>query len=190
MAENTSRRLAAPVYVNDRWYTPSDDVPDDVAARITNPKAWAVDSGSAENTEQDNAPRAGARLASRVNVGGTWYGPADEVPLDVAVRITNPKAWEGGRVPDEVAAAAKRAAGTSSGTSETSGAGTGDTGGDGGGATPTPDTSGAQDSGSDPATRAAAGTGDGNDGTANAGGDTPPAPAKAARTGRGGGRAS
>lgn len=41
-----------------------------------------------------------AQLAGRVFVGGAWYGPGDDVPADVAVEITNPKAWVGGKVPD------------------------------------------------------------------------------------------
>lgn len=34
------------------------------------------------------------KLARNVQVDGTWYRPGDEVPFDVARRITNPKAWE------------------------------------------------------------------------------------------------
>lgn len=42
-------------------------------------------------------------LVRNVNVDGTWWGPAwgnaNEVPLEVAARIVNPKAWEGGMRP-------------------------------------------------------------------------------------------
>lgn len=33
------------------------------------------------------------KLATFVDVDGVWYGPDDNVPADVAKRITNPKAW-------------------------------------------------------------------------------------------------
>jgi hypothetical protein len=39
---------------------------------------------------------AGRKLAGYVHVGGMLYGPDDDVPADVAKKITNPKAWEGG----------------------------------------------------------------------------------------------
>jgi hypothetical protein len=35
----------------------------------------------------------GRRLSGYVHVGGRMYGPDDDVPSDVAARITNPKAW-------------------------------------------------------------------------------------------------
>lgn len=42
-------------------------------------------------------------LVRNVNVDGVWWGPAwgnaDQVPAEVAARITNPKAWDGGKVP-------------------------------------------------------------------------------------------
>lgn len=44
----TARQLAAPVWVADqdgvtgRYWGPGDDVPAEVAERITNPKAWTV----------------------------------------------------------------------------------------------------------------------------------------------------
>lgn len=50
-----------------------------------------------------------ARLAGFVHVDGVVYGPGDSVPADVARRITNPKAWEGGVPPsldDEATAGA------------------------------------------------------------------------------------
>jgi hypothetical protein len=39
------------------------------------------------------------RLKAFVHVAGTVYGPDDDVPPEVAVRITNPNAWEGGVPP-------------------------------------------------------------------------------------------
>jgi hypothetical protein len=38
------------------------------------------------------------RLAGFVHVDGRVFGPEDEVPSDVAGRITNPKAWVAGEV--------------------------------------------------------------------------------------------
>lgn len=38
-----ARKLVATVYVGDQAYGPRSDVPDDVAALITNPAAWADD---------------------------------------------------------------------------------------------------------------------------------------------------
>lgn len=44
-----------------------------------------------------------SRLASNVHVDGTWYGPsygnADQVPAEVAAKITNPAAWGEGEAP-------------------------------------------------------------------------------------------
>jgi hypothetical protein len=40
------------------------------------------------------------RLRTHVHVDGQVWGPGDEPPADVAARITNPKAWEDGVVPD------------------------------------------------------------------------------------------
>ncbi len=40
-----------------------------------------------------------SKLASYVHIGGQVYGPDSKVPADVAAQITNPKAWEGGKVP-------------------------------------------------------------------------------------------
>lgn len=36
------------------------------------------------------------RLAGYVHVGGQVYGPASDVPPEVAKQITNPKAWADG----------------------------------------------------------------------------------------------
>ncbi len=99
MADGT---LGADVEVGGTWYGPDSDLPDEVAEQINNPKAWA-DYGS---TGSSPAPAgkvgtdSGARLARSVDIGGTMYGPDSYVPTDVAARITNPKAWEGGKLPD------------------------------------------------------------------------------------------
>lgn len=49
-----------------------------------------------------------AKLRSYVHVPveGDWvvYGPDDEVPAEHAALITNPKAWEGGKLPSAKAA--------------------------------------------------------------------------------------
>ncbi len=113
MAEK-QRKLAGAVFAGGRWYRPGDDVPDDVAKTITNPGAWTE--GDAPGTDEaatSAKPDAvtGVRLAGRVNVGGTWYGPDDELPRDVVARITNPAAWEGGKVPDLDTGPAPRTAG-------------------------------------------------------------------------------
>lgn len=39
------------------------------------------------------------RLVNNVFVNNTWFGPNDDIPIDVAKKITNPKAWVGGVVP-------------------------------------------------------------------------------------------
>ncbi len=49
------RRLAATVYVGDRAYGPDSDVPDDVAAQIVNPSAWA-DSDVGTSAPSDGVP--------------------------------------------------------------------------------------------------------------------------------------
>ncbi|MBQ1047860.1 hypothetical protein KBX50_05225 [Micromonospora sp. C51] len=95
------KRLATTVYVAGRAWGPADDVPAEVAELITNPKAWATDDEPEpkEAKTRKAGTRAGVRLASTVHVGGRSYGPDDEVPDDVARRVTNPKAWEGGKAP-------------------------------------------------------------------------------------------
>ena len=35
----------------------------------------------------------GKRLNQFVEVGGVWYGPEDDVPDDVAEKISNPTVW-------------------------------------------------------------------------------------------------
>ncbi len=44
------------------------------------------------------------KLTAFVNVDGTWYGPADDVPAEVAAKIQNPKAWAAGSAPAPAAA--------------------------------------------------------------------------------------
>lgn len=99
------RELAYAVAVDGNWYRPGDDIPPDVAAKIRNPKAWKTDA----DTETDRAAQerraqagtdSGHRLASTVHVDGNAYGPNDYIPADIASKIRNPKAWEGGKLPD------------------------------------------------------------------------------------------
>ncbi len=100
-----TRRLARPVSVAGKWYTPEDDIPADIAAKIKNPKAWATDVTPDDGGNTDDAERrpagapTGARLAMRVSVAGKWYTPEDDIPADIAAKIKNPKAWEGGVLP-------------------------------------------------------------------------------------------
>lgn len=99
---NTRRLLKGRVSVSGRWYGPG-PVDDDIAAKITNPKAWVsdddVDDEVAAVYDRVSGTSTGARLARRVNIGGRWYGPDSEIPDDIAAKITNPKAWEGGKLP-------------------------------------------------------------------------------------------
>ncbi len=94
------RKLASAVYIDGKWYRAGDTLSEDVAAKVRNPKVFAPEDG-----DQTDQPRSepgtptGARLATRVQVEGKWYGPNDAVPDDVAARITNPKAWAGGELP-------------------------------------------------------------------------------------------
>lgn len=97
-----TRKLARHVTVGSVTYGPGDDVPADVAAKITNPKAWVSvdDEAPAEDTGGGRpGTTGGARLAGTVTVGSRAYGPQDFIPDDVAAQIRNPKAWEGGKVP-------------------------------------------------------------------------------------------
>ncbi len=100
---NTRRLLSRRVSVGGRWYGPG-PVPDDIADKITNPKAWMAEheatDEAAEVFTRVPGTTTGARLAGRVNVDGQWYGPADEVPDHVAAKIRNPKAWADGVPPD------------------------------------------------------------------------------------------
>lgn len=96
------KRLARHVTVGNRTYGPGDDLPEDVAAKITNPKAWlAPDEAQAQAAEEARqaGTTSGHKLATAVNVKGRMYGPNDPVPDDVAAQIKNPKAWVGGTLP-------------------------------------------------------------------------------------------
>lgn len=102
MAEK--RRLATYVRVAGRRWGPEHEVPADIAAKITNPKAWASDenegvSAAVGEKKPDRGSSTGARLARFVYVGGRRYGPGDVIPDEVARRIMNLKAWEGGVLP-------------------------------------------------------------------------------------------
>lgn len=96
------KKLARHVTVAGTTYGPGDDVPADVAEKITNPKAWVSleeDAPTDDSADRDAGTASGHRLATAVTVGGRTYGPDDFVPGDVARQITNPKAWQGGRLP-------------------------------------------------------------------------------------------
>ena len=106
------RKLAKRVFVDGQWWGPG-PVPDEVAEKIRNPKVWASDdesAGGGEPTDGDGArekagTRSGARLARTVHVDGRPYGPGDQIPDEVAARIRNPRAWEGGVLPPEATGA-------------------------------------------------------------------------------------
>lgn len=111
------KTIAQRVFAGGQWWEVGDEPPEAVAATIRNPRVWSTDE---DDTDTDTAPAArrdGPRLAGRVAVGGQWYGPDDDVPDDVARRITNPKAWEGGELPTFAAETDRSAAasGTASG---------------------------------------------------------------------------
>lgn len=42
----------------------------------------------------------GRRLNTFVHIDGQVYGPSSDVPDEVAERITNPKVWDDGELPD------------------------------------------------------------------------------------------
>lgn len=114
MAEQ--RRLTKFVEVDGTWYGPDDDVPADVAEKIQNPRLWAGEPDQAEGDgdEQESRAKAGTpsghRLARHVEVDGTWYGPDSYVPDKVAAKVTNAKAWEGGKLPASAQATAQEQA--------------------------------------------------------------------------------
>lgn len=96
------QKLARHVTVAGTTYGPGDDVPADIAEKITNPKAWLpLDAGAIEDeyAGREGGTASGHKLATAVTVGSRTYGPSDFVPDDVASQITNPKAWEGGKLP-------------------------------------------------------------------------------------------
>jgi hypothetical protein len=107
-----AQKLARFVTVGGKTYGPKDDVPDDVLAQIKNPKAF-VPVGEAPETEdysgKEGGTASGAKLAGPVTVGGKTYGTKDFIPDEVAAKIKNPKAWEGGKVPAATAASADTA---------------------------------------------------------------------------------
>lgn len=97
-----AKYLNTSVAVNNVWYRPGDrvgdQIPEDVAEKITNKRVWSYDDGEEPEVEQPKSTT-GAKLASRVAIDGQWYGPGDDVPDDVAKKITNPRVWEGGKAP-------------------------------------------------------------------------------------------
>lgn len=100
-----AKRLARYVTVDGATYGPDDDVPADVAEQITNPAAWMSDEDAevaAAKAEAKANPgtSAGRRLAGYVTIDGTTYGPDDKLSDEVAESITNPAAWEGGKLPN------------------------------------------------------------------------------------------
>lgn len=97
------KKLARYVTVGSVTYGPDDDVPAEVVEQIRNEKAWVSEEDAAEAEEKRAAKRkagtkSGHRLATTVTVGGASYGPDDEISDEVAAQITNPKAWEGGKL--------------------------------------------------------------------------------------------
>lgn len=110
------KRLNQFVEVAGTWYGPEDDVPEDVAEKIQNPKVWADDNPSGTGGNGDNkavkaGTPSGARLAMYVDVGGDTYGPDDPVPDDVAAKITNAAAWVDGKLPPAAEQTARKFAG-------------------------------------------------------------------------------
>lgn len=105
-----TKQLRTSIEVGGVWYRPGarvgKEIPAEVAELIRNPKAWE-DSAGGELPAPETAKPVGARLATSVDVDGRWYRPGDKIPADVAARITNPKAWEGGKLPHVPAAHAE-----------------------------------------------------------------------------------
>lgn len=48
------RQLVAFVHVDGQVYGPGDDVPDEVAEKITNPKAWATEADEVDDAETED----------------------------------------------------------------------------------------------------------------------------------------
>lgn len=97
-----AQELARNVTIGGKTYGPKDDVPPDVLDRIKNPKAFVPQGEAPEGEDysgKEGGTAGGARLAGPVTVGGRTYGPKDFIPADVAEKIKNPKAWEGGKLP-------------------------------------------------------------------------------------------
>lgn len=96
-----ARKLARHITIDGTTYGPGDDVPAEVAERIRNPKAWVAVDTEPEPPKGTGkgGTTGGARLAGSVTVDGVTYTPDDHLTDEVAERIRNPKAWEGGRLP-------------------------------------------------------------------------------------------
>lgn len=98
------KKLGRYVTVGSDTYGPGDELPAGVADQIRNSKAWEPrDTAAAEEqaapTGVAGGTASGARLATSVTVGGVTYHPDDPLSDEVAGQISNPKAWEGGKVP-------------------------------------------------------------------------------------------
>lgn len=98
-----ARRLAGRTYAAGRWWEPEDDMPDEVAEQITNPKAWDDERKSIVELARDartaESGYGGAKLSAPVIALGAWRDPDDRLSEEVARAITNPKAWVGGKLP-------------------------------------------------------------------------------------------
>lgn len=104
------RYLAGYVTVGGETFEPGQaesDLPAGVAEKITHPEAWVSEEDirnsnkkvADEKFARPGGTTSGHRLATHVTVGGETFGPEDHVPDDVAEKITNPSAWEGGKLP-------------------------------------------------------------------------------------------
>ncbi len=117
------KKLGRATTVDGKTWTPQDDVPAEVLEKITNPKAWIPEdeaTAAAVDPDRPSGTSGGARLAGHVTVEGRLYGPTDTIPDEVAAKIRNPKAWEGGKLPNLSGSKTDKA--TDSETSSTAGA--------------------------------------------------------------------
>lgn len=80
-----TRKLTAHVHVDNTWYGPGDPVPDEVAARITNPDAWdgpvsatseAGDEGPASTEDRREDPPPAPKVRQPPRRGPGSGGPA------------------------------------------------------------------------------------------------------------------
>ncbi len=97
-----SKGLARNVTVGGTTYGPNDDVPPEVMEKITNPKAFIPvdeDTGPVD-FGREAGTASGHKLVSTVHVDGYTFGPNDAIPDHIARKVTNPKAWQDGRLPD------------------------------------------------------------------------------------------
>jgi hypothetical protein len=98
-----AKQLKTSVHIDGVWYRPGDragdQIPDDAVEQISNPKVWEYTEGDEEPAEPDGDLFTRVKLVRRVDVDGNWYGPGDDLPEDVARKISNPKVWEGGKAP-------------------------------------------------------------------------------------------